>query len=132
MNKSQEIKALLSSFFQQLSAEQMEQARAITGIGYLPRGTLHHLLDDQKYSLDDLVTFLLAESVHRQEELRLKSERIAELETFCAQQQRAIDDIANQSLKLRALIDRINPDSSDFSSFDVLKGIAKRVEGDQA
>ena len=128
MNKISDVKALLSSFFGTISLDQIEQARAITGVGCLPRGTLSHLLDDQSYSLEDLVTLLLADTLVRQEDLKQKSERLAELETLCSYQQRAIDDIADQSLKLRALIANLDPDQAPLSSFDVLQSIAQKVE----
>lgn len=131
MNKSDEIKKLLASFFKQVSAEQLEQARAVTGLGYLPRGSLQHLFDDQRFSLEDLVTLLLADSMVRQEELKIKSERIAELEALCSQQHRAIDQIANQSIRLRALIAKIDPEQDALSSFDILKNIASHVDKEQ-
>lgn len=128
MKKSEEIRSLLSSFFRQVSEDQLEQARAVTGIGYMPRGTLSHIVDDQRYSLEDLVTLLLADSLIRQELIQEKDERIAELENLCAQQQRAIDAIADQGLKLRSLLTRIDPQQEAVSAFDILKNVAQRVE----
>ncbi|MFK7764563.1 MAG: hypothetical protein AB8B62_14985 [Roseobacter sp.] len=128
MSKFTEIKSLLSSFFKQITPKKMEEARAITGIGHLPRGTLNQLLDDQPYSIEDLVTLLLADAVVRQGDLESKSERLASLETLWAHQQKAIDDIANQSFKLRSIVAKLAPDQEAVSSFDVLKSVAQRVE----
>ncbi|MEO9650171.1 MAG: hypothetical protein ABJ360_03645 [Roseobacter sp.] len=131
MKKLEEIKYMLSSFFRQVTPEQMDQARAKTGIGYIPRGTLNQLLDDQSYSIEDLVILLLADTVTRQKELENKSERLAQLETLCSRQQKAIDDIANQSFKLRSLVAKISPDQEAISSFDILKNVVQRVEDSQ-
>lgn len=126
--KSKHIRALLTTFFDQVTEEQMQAARAKTGIGHLPRGVLNHLLDDQRYSVEDLVTLLIADAMVRQDTLREKSERLAALETHCADQQRAIDDIADQSLKLRALMSRLFPDQDPVAPFDILKNAALNVE----
>lgn len=128
MSRFTEIKTLLSSFFRQITPEKMEEARAITGIQHLPRGTLSHLLVDQSFSVEDLVTLLLADAAVRQGELESKSERLASLEALCSHQQKAIDDIANQSFKLRSIVAKLAPDQEAVSSFDILKSVAQRVE----
>lgn len=128
MNKSEEIKRLVASFAEQVTPERLQQARAISGIGHLPAGTLQDLLRDQSFSVDDLVAMLLSGWMIQGEELRRSGQRVAELEGICTHQKLAIDKIADQSTRLRLLVASISPNQQAVSSFDILKHIAVRVE----
>jgi hypothetical protein len=128
MKNTEEIQALLSSFFDQVTPEKVEQARQVTGIAQLPRGTLAQLLASQSYGAEDLVTLLLADAMVRQEALSNETARADQLEHLCRQQRQAIDNIADQSLKLRRLIAPLLPDGEQVSAFDMLKDIAARTD----
>jgi len=128
MEHSDEIKRLIASFAEQITPERLEEARAISGIGFMPAGTLDVLLKDHDFSVDDLVTLLLSGWMLQGEELKQQLNRVSELEDLCSHQQQAIDKIADQSTRLRSLVAKISPENEALSSFDMLKGIAQRVE----
>lgn len=128
MDKPEEIKRLVASFAEQVTPERLQQARAISGMGHLPGGTLQDLLKDHCLSVDDLVAMLLSGWMIQGEELRRSGRRVAELEDLCMHQKRAIDKIADQSTRLRSLIAAVSPNTQAVSSFGILKDIAVSVE----
>lgn len=116
--------ALLAALSDQLTEESVAEARKRCGIAHMQRGVLTELIKDQPFSVEDIVTVLMSGWVLQSEEIR----RLSELEDVCEQQRRAIDEIANQSLRLRALLGVIVPDEETVSPFDILKNVAARVE----
>lgn len=130
MSKPTDAQALLAALSDQLTTENIAEARRLGGIAHFERGALTDLIKDQAFCVEDIVTLLMSGWVVQADEIKRLNGRVAELENIRDQQCRAIDDIANQSLRLRSLLGSLLPDQEAVSSFDMLKNVAAGVDQD--
>lgn len=127
MKNINDAKELVAGLSAQLSEERLAEVRSISGIGFLPAGSLSELIADQSFSVEDIVTVLLSGWILQQEEIKLNAEKISELEDQGRQQQLAFDEVIEQATRLRLLLSSLVPDREAVSSVDLLKQIAARA-----
>lgn len=127
MKNFNDAKELVAGLSAQLSEERLAEVRSISGIGFLPAGSLSELVVDQPFSVEDIVTVLLSGWILQQEEIKLNAEKISELEDQGRQQQLAFDEVIEQATRLRLLLSSLVPDREAVSSVDLLKQIAARA-----
>jgi hypothetical protein len=108
----------------QLTEDRLAEARRLSGVGFLPPGTLTELVQDEPFSVEDIVMMLLSGGVLQTEDIKLKAARISELEDLCNLQRQSIDGIADQATRLSFLVGSVFPNESPVSSLDMLKKIA--------
>lgn len=128
MSNLNDAKKLLESLSRQLDQDRLAEMRRVSGVGYLPPGVLTDLVQDQPYSVEDIVTVLLSGWTIRSMESERSAQRISELEALCQEQQKAMDLIADQATRLRFLLNSVSPDDAHVSPIDMLKSIAARAE----
>lgn len=117
-------KTLLASLSAQLTPELLAEARGKGKIDYLPPGILTELTKGQPFTVEDIVTLVLAGWISQKEEIQDKEARISTLEYLCNHQQNSIDSIVNQTVLLRNLLGPVLPKKDRVSPVDILKEIA--------
>lgn len=132
MSDFDQVKQLVANLSVQLTEERMAEVRSLSGIGCLPPGSLTQIVEDQPFSIEDIVTVLLSGWILQTEEIKLNLERISELEDLFSLQKRSIDGIADQTTRLRVLLSSLSQDENPVSPVDMLKHIAARAGNDGA
>lgn len=124
MSEINNAKELIAAFLTELTEERLAEARRHSGIGYLPPGALAELVKDQPFSAEDIVTILHCGMVLQRKDNQINAARVTELEDICSRQQKSIDDIADQAMRLRSLFGSVLPDRNPASPLEMLKEVA--------
>ena len=124
MKEFTDAKRLVANLSAQLTKERLAEVRCLSGIGYMPPGSLEQSIEDETFSMEDIMTVLLSSSMLQTEEIKLKEQRISELEDLCNFQRKSINEIADQAIRLSFMVGSIFPNEAPVSPFDMLKKIS--------
>lgn len=106
-----------------LTRSDLDVLRRKAKLDPLPDGSLIEALAEHGFSVEDLVTLLMAALVEKSEEATRHSREADRLKGLCREQMKAIDQIADQTARLKSVLAALDPDHQAGAAMDRLKAL---------
>jgi hypothetical protein len=124
MSEHNPSRAVAAELTEGLTRADLDALRRRAGLEPLPEGSLAVALADHGFSVEDLVTLLMAALVEKTDEAGRQAREIDRLNGLCREQMRAMDQIADQAARLKSVLAAIDPDPSAGGAMERLKALA--------
>jgi uncharacterized coiled-coil protein SlyX len=109
-----------------LTRDDLEALRQKAGLERLPEGSLADALSERGFSVEDLVTLLMAALVEKNLDVQTQAREIDRLNGLCREQRKAIDQIADQAGRLKSVLVSLDPDRARGGAMEHLKALAEK------
>jgi hypothetical protein len=107
-----------------LTRDDLDVLRRRAGLAPLPAGSLSSAVAEHGFSVEDLVTLLMAALVEKSDEAGRQAREIERLKGLCRDQMKAIDLIADQTARLKSVLAALDPNHPAGAAMDHLKALA--------
>lgn len=108
-----------------LTRDDLEALRQRAGLESLPEGSLADALVEHGFSVEDMVTLLMAALVEKSNEVRNQAREIERLDRLCREQVKAIDQFADQASRLKSVLTRLGPSRKSETVMDTLRALVE-------
>lgn len=125
MSDSHPSRTVAAELTRNLTRDDLEALRRRAGLESLPEGSLSDALVEHGFSVEDMVTLLMAALVEKSNEVRDQAREIDRLNRLCREQVRAIDQIADQTSRLKSVLKRFGSDARSESAMDNLRSLVE-------
>lgn len=113
MSQTNPSRTVAAELTQGLTRDDLEALRKRAGLESLPDGSLSRALAEHGFSVEDMVTLLMAALVEKSNEAKAKDDELHSLRELCHSQEKAIDQIYDQTVRLKSLLTAICPGEAD-------------------
>ncbi|MFW5655703.1 MAG: hypothetical protein ACOCTP_02450 [Roseicyclus sp.] len=108
-----------------LSHGDLDVLRRNAGLEHLPEGSLSAALAEHGFTVEDLVTLLMATLVEKSDQTARQAREIHRLNGLCRDQLKAMDRIADQTVRLRRVLAALDPQRPTARAMDQLKALVE-------
>jgi hypothetical protein len=106
-----------------LTRDDLDALRRKAGLEPLPEGSLSDALLEHGFSVEDLVTLLMAALIEKNNDALEKAREIERLSGLVRDQTKAIDLIADQTARLKTVLLALDPKHRSMSAMERLKAL---------
>jgi hypothetical protein len=107
-----------------LTRDDLDVLRRRAGLRSLPAGSLSSAVAEHGFSVEDLVTLLMAALVEKSDEAARHAREVERLKGLCREQMKAMDQIADQTTRLKSVLAALDPNQPAGAAMEHLKALA--------